>query len=120
MSSSRRRRNKWLRTPQLGWVYYNPYYELYVLCVEFNSANDGFFMGKVLLSGNSERYKIGQTINCGTILSTASYNQCERYRNKKYKQSRQIIAGKWLGTAARNKLIIENEAINTFYKMYEL
>lgn len=118
MSSSRRRRNKWLRTPQLGWVYYNPYYELYVLCVEISKDSDSF-KGKVMLSGNLEKYKVGETINCGTILSSFNAQERQRCRNKKYAGRRHTRNGRWLGSAAANKFIIESEA-NTFYKMYEL
>jgi len=118
MSSSRRRRNKWLRTPQLGWVYYNPYHDLYVLCVRLIKSKDDF-MGKVLLSKDLVKYPQGTEILCGTLLST--YNDDNeiytKYRSKRYKDSYSRRCG---GTAFRNIAILDVQNRNTFYKMYEL
>ena len=120
MSSSRTRRNKWLRTPELDWVYYNPYYDLYVLCIETRSKDNDSFIGRDILSADLNKHKIGSTIACGTLL--VSFNEKERYdkRMKKYKAKYHNKQLRYTTSSSLNKIIIEEQEANTFYKTYKL
>jgi hypothetical protein len=117
MSSSRRRRNKWLRTPELDWVYHNPYYNIYVLCVRI--MPEGQFMGKVLLSIDLNKFPQGQELLCGTSLSTCNDDNeiFMKYRSKRYRDS---YSRKRRRSSLTNQAILEIQNRNVFYKQYKL
>lgn len=120
MSSSRRRRNKWLKKPEIGWVFYNPYYDLYVLCEELILKDNHGFWGRVLLSADLKKYPIGCIIYCGTHFSTNSEYQNLKYRNDQYTNKRLKRLSRWRSSSKINKEIIDFQSDRTYYKQYEL
>lgn len=116
MSSSRRRRNKWLRTISVGWIYHNPYLDAYVRCDKIIDNEN--FQGKLLLLGNTKvaasSLNVGADLQC--CVATCTNRSISKSINYRYS---------WKGISKINKkqaLYVNNrfDPPAVWYKMYEL